>query len=770
MHYSEQLMSNTEAISPDPTDRGTPGASRVLPVVLLAAILCLLPGFAVLPKDWNIGLVAAGLSLLVTTAVCCAKTRFQNRFRKRALALSAKLIENEDCACIIADKRGYIQAANARFTARFQIASKTRLDECLKSQFANPSAIALRLQSLAQMQGTAQDTIVARGGETHVSVTRLEEDLFCWRFLLDQKQFWEGMLAPVITVGRNDVVLNINAPARELLGNTPMMLADILVAGPSADADSVHIQTPSGVQSASVVMLRKSGVTRDLMLLQNMSDQVAEPGASFDDLPVPIMRLSPEGRILEANRLATQMVGDVLQGNTSIQDLMQGLGQPVQTWLKDTVERGSTPRSEILRLTRKDQDVFVQVTLSKMLRDGQVCLIAVLNDATELKTLEAQFVQGQKMQAVGQLAGGVAHDFNNLLTAISGHCDLLLLRHDQNDPNYGDLVQINQNANRAAALVSQLLAFSRKQTLRPEVLDLRETISDLIHLLNRLVGEKVRLILSHDPVVKPVRADKRQLEQVLMNLVVNARDAMPEGGEIRIETEILRLDQPMVRDRATVQPGEYVTVKVIDSGTGIAADKLQKIFEPFYTTKRTGEGTGLGLSTVYGIVKQTGGFIFVDSVLGRGSEFTVFLPVCQQKERVEPQAISAPIEKISHQGEGVVLLVEDEAPVRAFATRALRLKGFTVLEAESAEDALALLEDDDLNVDIFVTDVVMPSIDGPTWVRQAMEKRPDVRVVFMSGYTEGAFDDSGPDIANSTFLPKPFSLNQLTEAVFQQLN
>ena len=302
------------------------------------------------------------------------------------------------------------------------------------------------------------------------------------------------------------------------------------------------------------------------------------------------------------------------------------------------------------------------------------------------------------------------------------------------------------------------------------MLDLRDTISDLIHLLNRLVGEKVQLTLSHDPVLKSVRADKRQLEQVLMNLVVNARDAMPDGGEIRIETEVLNLTRPFRRDRATVQPGEYVTVKVIDQGIGIPTDKLQKVFEPFYTTKRTGEGTGLGLSTAYGIVKQTGGFIFVDSAPGRGTEFAVLLPVSAAEAEPGPTTLEQPDTQNAGQGEGVVLLVEDEAPVRAFATRALRLKGYTVLEAESAEDALRLLEDPDLNVDVFVTDVVMPGMDGPTWVRQAMETRPDTRVVFVSGYTEGAFGDNGPEIANSTFLPKPFSLNQLTEAVFQQLS
>ena len=213
-----------------------------------------------------------------------------------------------------------------------------------------------------------------------------------------------------------------------------------------------------------------------------------------------------------------------------------------------------------------------------------------------------------------------------------------------------------------------------------------------------------------------------------------------------------------------------MTVKVIDSGIGIPADKLQKVFEPFYTTKRTGEGTGLGLSTVYGIVKQTGGFIFVDSVQDSGTEFTILLPVSAATRTARPVAQESKEEKGSHQGEGVVLLVEDEAPVRAFATRALRLKGYTVLEAESAEDALHLLDDPNLLVDVFVTDVVMPGMDGPTWVREAMKTRPEVRVVFMSGYTEGAFGENGPEIKNSTFLPKPFSLTQLTEAVFQQIS
>ena len=369
------------------------------------------------------------------------------------------------------------------------------------------------------------------------------------------------------------------------------------------------------------------------------------------------------------------------------------------------------------------------------------------------------------------MAGGVAHDFNNLLTAISGHCDLLLLRHDQGDPDYADLVQIHQNANRAAALVGQLLAFSRKQTLRPEVLDLRDTLADLTHLLNRLVGEKITLTLTHEPVQQAIRADKRQLEQVLMNLVVNARDAMPRGGEIRIETEAFHLREAMERDRVTWPSGSYVCVKVSDHGHGIPADKLQKVFEPFYTTKRTGEGTGLGLSTAYGIVKQSGGYIFVDSVVGQGTCFTLLFPG-HDLLPAAPTAPPAPVARAPgpRYGDGVVLLVEDEAPVRAFASRALRLRGYTVIEADSAEQALKTLEDADLSVDIFVTDVIMPGMDGPSWVREALKTRPDVRVVFVSGYAQESFGDAQASIPNSVFLPKPFSLTDLTETVKSQLH
>jgi two-component system cell cycle sensor histidine kinase/response regulator CckA len=378
------------------------------------------------------------------------------------------------------------------------------------------------------------------------------------------------------------------------------------------------------------------------------------------------------------------------------------------------------------------------------------------------------------MQAIGQLAGGIAHDFNNLLTAIAGHCDLLLLRHGPEAPDFADLEQIRQNANRAAALVGQLLAFSRKQTLKPERLDLEDVLSDLTHLLNRLVVERVELRLEHlgrqtGRPLGTIRADRRQLEQVLINLAVNARDAMPAGGSILIQTEPVTLGEPLRRDRASVPAGDYSVVRVIDRGSGIAPEHLQKIFEPFFTTKRVGEGTGLGLSMVYGIVKQSGGFIFVDSTLGEGATFSLYFPVYEGEAVEEPGASDARRTTL-RQGDGVVLLVEDEAPVRAFAGRALRLRGYTVLEAADAEEALSLLDDPGLEVDVFVTDVVMPGMDGPSWVRQARETRPNARVVFMSGYAEDSLSEEQARIPNSVFLPKPFSLNQLAETVQGQFH
>ncbi len=486
-------------------------------------------------------------------------------------------------------------------------------------------------------------------------------------------------------------------------------------------------------------------------------------------IPAALVKIARDGTIREANGAARALL-ELGDGSFPMfHDLTEGVGRPVSEWLADAFEGRGLNKPEVMRRTAHARDLYLQVTLGRVVEDGEVLIIAILHDATEVKSLEAQFVQSQKMQAIGQLAGGVAHDFNNLLTAISGHCDLLLLRHDASDPDYADLTQISHNANRAASLVGQLLAFSRKQTMKAQNLDLADTMADLTHLLNRLVGEKVRLDLDVRPLKRVIRADRRQFEQVVMNLVVNARDAMPGGGSIRIEVHEKTLETTLVRDRAEVPHGEYLVVTVADTGAGIDADALPKIFEPFYTTKKTGEGTGLGLSTAYGIVKQSGGFIFAESRPGEGTCFTLYFPAVARPlasgDTPGPAASRARVPT----GDGVVLLVEDEAPVRAFAARALRLRGYTVIEAADAEEALARLEDPGLEVDLFVTDVIMPGMDGPSWVKKALEKRPETRVVFVSGYAEENLAENQARVPNSVFLPKPFSLSDLTTIVHRQL-
>lgn len=544
------------------------------------------------------------------------------------------------------------------------------------------------------------------------------------------------------------------------------------------DGDALAIRRVPGA-GLQVWSYRPAGLLADhAEMVRGISD--GETGEEFETLPVALMRLTPDGYIRRANAAARRL----LQGHVPetsgcmvhIGSLLDGPGRPIGDWLDEVSVGRGEKRTEMLRLRCPDgrgaegQDRYFQLSLSPAVK-GLPGLLAVLTDASELKTLEAQFAQSQKMQAIGQLAGGIAHDFNNLLTAISGHCDLLMMRHDKSDLDYADLDQISQNANRAAALVGQLLSFSRKQTLKLERLDLRDILADLAHLLNRLVGEQVALNMAHDPELMAIRADRRLLEQVIMNLVVNARDAMPEGGEVSIQTKNLSLQAASFRDGITLPAGEYVCIQVSDRGCGISPELLDKIFEPFFTTKSVGEGTGLGLSTVYGIVKQTGGYVFCNSELGKGTEFSIYFPAQigtapETPVKPEPVQDAAPLRTGRP---ATVLLVEDEASVRAVAVRALRLKGYEVLEADGADSAFALLSDPDLHVDVFVTDVVMPGMNGPAWVRAALEDRPGTRVVFMSGYSEDVFPEGRDSVPNSVFLAKPFTLVEFARTVQGQI-
>jgi two-component system cell cycle sensor histidine kinase/response regulator CckA len=414
---------------------------------------------------------------------------------------------------------------------------------------------------------------------------------------------------------------------------------------------------------------------------------------------------------------------------------------------------------------------FFVTAVEKDERDAEIAIVYML-ETTEKRALENRVTQQQKMEMVGQLAGGIAHDFNNVLSAIMMANDFLLNAHKPTDPSFQDIMQIKQNATRAATLVRQLLAFSRRQTLRPQVLDLGDALSDLTMLLRRLIGEKVKLDLVHSRDLWPVKADLPQFEQVIVNLAVNARDAMPDGGKLTIRTANVGTDEAARLPYKGMPPADYVGIEVTDSGTGIPPDIVDKIFEPFFSTKEVGKGTGLGLSTVYGIVKQTGGFIYVESQEGHGTSFRIFLPrhhpeldAVAEPVAPAPEAAGAAKPRADLTGQGTILLVEDEDGLRSLNARGLRSRGYTVLEAANGVEALETLEELGGAVDLVVSDVVMPEMDGPTLLKAMRERNPDLKIIFVSGYAEDAFARSLPENQQFAFLPKPFMLSQLVAQV-----
>jgi len=488
----------------------------------------------------------------------------------------------------------------------------------------------------------------------------------------------------------------------------------------------------------------------------------------FHSAPIAVATLDAEGAVSATNAAFARLFATVADqgGKVSLENLVQPESHEALRRALDAALAGHGLIEPVDITFAGTQERSGRLYLSPVEQTESEAAIAYAIDTTEQRALEMQIAQGQKMQAIGQLAGGIAHDFNNMLTAIIGFSDFLLMNHRPTDPAFQDIMNIKQNANRAAGLVRQLLAFSRQQTLRPQVLQLGDLLSDLSILLSRLLGENIELRLDQASGLWPVKADLHQFEQVIINLAVNARDAMPDGGKLTIRT--VNVDERDSRELGSrqVPPGEYVLIEVSDTGCGMSEEVKQKIFEPFFSTKEIGRGTGLGLSTVFGIVKQSGGYIYAESEVGRGTVMRVYLPryieTAGEAEIKPERRIEKPKDLT---GRGTVLLVEDEDAVRSFAARALGQRGYQVLEASTGSEALDVFESHQGDVDLVVSDVVMPEMDGPTLMEKLRRDRPDLKIIFISGYAEDSFRKHLAENEDFMFLQKPFDLKELAAAV-----
>ncbi|WP_430511791.1 cell cycle histidine kinase CckA [Pannonibacter phragmitetus] len=589
---------------------------------------------------------------------------------------------------------------------------------------------------------------------------------------LAQFQAGEVLLADIIRGDGAELVRSVRGSAGEVKSET-FDLDLVTRNGRGLPVRLLH-RVPFGAEGMP-------GDSRTLVLNRSRGEEVAEAlraaevrfARFFNNTPIAIASLDAEGRVLRTNAPFLRLFGpvDISGAGTRMQDFVGEHGREELSRALSAAAKGIGEIAPVdLPLANASDGrsaTFYVSAVQDGEGDGEMAIVYAL-ETTQQRALEAQFAQSQKMQAIGQLAGGVAHDFNNVLTAIIGFSDLLLASHRPTDPSFQDIMNIKQNANRAAGLVRQLLAFSRRQTLRPQQLALNDVLADLANLLDRLLGEKVELKVVHGRDLWPVMADVNQLEQVIVNLAVNAGDAMSDGGRLTIRTSNVGEQESTRFDNTRgMPPGEYTLIEVEDTGHGMTPEIMEKIFEPFFSTKEVGKGTGLGLSTVYGIVKQTGGYIFCSSEVGVGTVFRIFFPRHIPKEQpvIEKKIIEDSDKVKDLTGSASILLVEDEEAVRAFAARALASRGYTVHEAGSGTEALEVMEETGGSIDLVVSDVVMPEMDGPSLLRELRKTRPDLKIIFVSGYAEDAFEENLPEGETFFFLPKPFTLKQLATTV-----
>ncbi|MFT9120718.1 MAG: response regulator [Zymomonas mobilis subsp. pomaceae] len=716
------------------------------------------------------------------------------------LALLQAIIENDQEAIVINDRSGKIWAASSLYTQWFPTLGDP-------SEFAeSPSEKALFEQALRQVwrNGISLFTWGRDTGDRYkISIQRagIHNNYLIWRLIQDNTAKLSKNIQILIegeistSLAEAGIMTALLDAQGHILTASPILtfrqtgFPDGSIVG--ADFMSLFESDMNGqyfikgaVENKSALRLVKVDLDRNnktsdsliLMMdeisgaLRNSKDILDVICSMLSILPYSLAITGQDGRLLFMNRA---MVQTVSMSRQSVLYPSDWVVQEDKAAVADAVHRygaGQPLSGEIsVRLASKPEETIV-LMLTGTRHLGGIAVVISLRESGAENQIKQQMAQATRMQAVGQLAGGVAHDFNNILTAIIGYCDVMRMRHVPGDSDYDDIQQIRHNSNRAAALTRQLLAFSRQQTMRPQILQLPDVISEISNLLKRLLGEKILLTVKHGRNLGLVRADPGQLEQVIVNLAVNARDAMMNSREQRhltIQTQPISVEDVHKNTNHSIPAGEYTALIISDTGSGIPPEILSKIFEPFFTTKEVGKGTGLGLATVYGIVRQSGGFIFADSEMGVGTQFTIYLPVY---EGVAPQKqIEVSVEKSALLwGSGKILLVEDEETVRNVAGFGLKRQGYDVLTAENGEEALSLLKDNS-KIDLLISDVVMPGMDGPTLGSEARKLRPDLPVLFISGYAEEQLRRS-ISLEHVAFLPKPFSIQDLAIAVGKVLN
>jgi two-component system cell cycle sensor histidine kinase/response regulator CckA len=589
-------------------------------------------------------------------------------------------------------------------------------------------------------------------------------------------------------VGYSTEELMANIRLHDLLVSPPEKAApyDIKSGGGVRQISEINVKTKNGREFLAAMTqtvvheedgkVRTRAVINDLTaektIRKALEDSESRFERFFEEAPLGIALIDKDGIVKDCNLALSKLLARPLSTieEKAYSEMIDKTDWKAVTSIISRISKGEVmndPMEMRLWVDSLNNSIPCQLFARQFKEGSHIALHFI--DLSKQKSLESQFIQSQKMQAVGQLAGGIAHDFNNLLTAIIGFSDLLLLRHKPGDPSFSDIQQIRQNSNRAANLVRQLLAFSRQQTLRPQVQDITDILTEVSHLLRRLIGVNIELKLIHGNDLGLVKVDGGQMEQVLVNMAVNARDAMPDGGSVTITTRSMHNSYPMSFGEDTMPVGDWVVIDVTDTGTGIPPDVLERIFEPFFTTKDVGKGTGLGLATVYGIIRQTDGFLGVESEVGKGTTFSIYLPQADEEEAKNNTPVAAPEDtEADLTGTARILLVEDEDAVRTFSTRALTNKGYEVVTAEHGEAGWAVFKEQTKPFDLLITDVMMPGMDGPTLAKEIRAVMPQLKIIFVSGYTEEKLKDTlGEGIY---FLPKPFTLKQLAAKVKEVLD